>query len=223
VASSKLEIMMAAASHDVRNALAVISTATSLVTRRGKLDPADVPAMARIARATARVEYLVELMSVFASLEQGSVPQVIPAPCELVQMVDEVVTELRGESNRSIAVISDGPVEVTADRIAIRRAIATVLGNAIDYSSPQARVRLSIRRSKRGGTIETWNEGPPIAPALIDRIFQPFPHGRERTASRRSLGLGLYVAHALVRAHGGTMTASSSEAEGTTFTITLPA
>ena len=70
------------------------------------------------------------------------------------------------------------------------------------------------------------NGGPPIPPAILPVVFEPFSHaseGEQRGGPREaSIGLGLYVTHEIVAAHGGDIEVSSSRAEGTTFTMRLP-
>ena len=68
------------------------------------------------------------------------------------------------------------------------------------------------------------NGGSPIPETLMPTLFEPFTNTARETRNRRSsgLGLGLYIAHEIVRAHGGTLVVSSSARAGTTFTFTLP-
>jgi len=63
------------------------------------------------------------------------------------------------------------------------------------------------------------NAGPPIPAAALDRLFQPFFRGEARS-SQQGLGLGLYIAFEIARAHGGTLGATSSP-EKTTFTFRM--
>jgi sigma-B regulation protein RsbU (phosphoserine phosphatase) len=65
------------------------------------------------------------------------------------------------------------------------------------------------------------NTGAPIPSATLDRLFQPFFRGDART-SRQGLGLGLYIASEIARAHGGTLSVTSSSEE-TRFTLRMPA
>jgi signal transduction histidine kinase len=66
------------------------------------------------------------------------------------------------------------------------------------------------------------NQGPAIPPDLLPLIFEPFRRGPPRPGSRPGgLGLGLYIAHHIVLAHGGKIGVESSE-EGTVFSVRLP-
>jgi signal transduction histidine kinase len=85
-------------------------------------------------------------------------------------------------------------------------------------------------------TVKTWgtpqaagfsvhNEGHPIAPADRRRIFEPLQRGvqhREGAPEANGLGLGLFICREIVRSHGGVLDVDSTEAEGTTFSVSLP-
>ncbi|MGA9524944.1 MAG: sensor histidine kinase, partial [Myxococcaceae bacterium] len=68
------------------------------------------------------------------------------------------------------------------------------------------------------------NEGPAIPAETLPLLFDPFRRGAQTGSGRgsRGLGLGLYIAHQIVTAHGGKLEVQSSPEEGTTFTATLP-
>ena len=67
-------------------------------------------------------------------------------------------------------------------------------------------------------TVEVVNEGPPMTADLVQSLFTAFTHG-QRVSS--GLGLGLYIANQIARAHGGSIAAASDEAS-TRFTVRLP-
>jgi sigma-B regulation protein RsbU (phosphoserine phosphatase) len=64
------------------------------------------------------------------------------------------------------------------------------------------------------------NEGNPIPPAVMERLFQPFFRGAAQ-ANHLGLGLGLYIASQIAQAHGGTLDVTSTPGE-TRFTFTMP-
>jgi len=69
--------------------------------------------------------------------------------------------------------------------------------------------------------LSVHNDGPPIAPELRPTLFEPFKRGA-RGGSSRNLGLGLYIVRQIALAHGGTVEARSSAADGTEFRVVLP-
>jgi signal transduction histidine kinase len=83
-------------------------------------------------------------------------------------------------------------------------------------------VEVSLRESGGGILLEVRNQGPPIAPDLLPRIFEPFQRGDGGDGGDERLGLGLYIVKHVVEAHGGTIKVRSSELNGTTFSIQWP-
>ncbi|HYE20626.1 MAG TPA: HAMP domain-containing sensor histidine kinase [Tepidisphaeraceae bacterium] len=73
-----------------------------------------------------------------------------------------------------------------------------------------------------GVTLAVHNPGPPIPPDVLPTIFEPMVRGGRAGGRRGSLGLGLYIARAIVTAHGGTIDVASTAEAGMTFTVRLP-
>jgi signal transduction histidine kinase len=70
-------------------------------------------------------------------------------------------------------------------------------------------------------TLEVHNGGPAIPPEVLPFVFEPLARGGAEGGSH-SIGLGLFIARAIVSAHGGHIEVKSSADDGTTFTVTLP-
>jgi sigma-B regulation protein RsbU (phosphoserine phosphatase) len=115
---------------------------------------------------------------------------------------------------------TDQPVH--CDRIRIGQLLSNLLGNALTHGATDKPV--VVHADTTGGKFELWvwvsNAGEPIPPESMDKLFEPFFRGKAR-ASRQGLGLGLYIASQIAKAHGGTLTASSSPEE-TRFTFSMP-
>jgi phosphoserine phosphatase RsbU/P len=73
-------------------------------------------------------------------------------------------------------------------------------------------------------TVEVHNPGAPISPEVIEHIFDPFQRRLARSQRRNEdgVGLGLYIAREIVRAHGGTIEVFSPDRGGSTFVVRLP-
>jgi Histidine kinase-, DNA gyrase B-, and HSP90-like ATPase len=86
----------------------------------------------------------------------------------------------------------------------------------------EVRVRVVVHAETQDGSLELWvaNAGEPIPEASMEKLFEPFFSRRAR-ASRQGLGLGLYIAFQIAKAHDGTLTVTSSPNE-TRFTFTMP-
>ncbi len=106
-----------------------------------------------------------------------------------------------------------------ADRVRIGQLLSNLIGNALVYGdkSEPVRVRASTDTEFR---ITVCNAGDPIPPATMARLFQPFTRGDVRP-HQQGLGLGLYIASEIARAHGGKIEVASS-AQETCFTFAMP-
>jgi signal transduction histidine kinase len=114
----------------------------------------------------------------------------------------------------------DGGGEGDADRLA--QLVSNLLSNALHYSPPHSPIRIETRGEPEHLVLTVHNTGAPIPPELLPRIFQPMQRGVSGVSEARSVGLGLYIVDQVVRAHGGSVSVTSSHEEGTAFTVRLP-
>lgn len=108
--------------------------------------------------------------------------------------------------------------EWDADRL--EQVVSNVVINAIQHGNGTP-ITLTGQEQGNSVTLTVHNGGPPIPPELLPYVFEPLARGRAEGASH-SIGLGLFIARAIVSAHGGHIQVSSSADTGTTFTIALP-
>jgi signal transduction histidine kinase len=104
----------------------------------------------------------------------------------------------------------------------ISQVISNLLRNAIQHGAESEPVDLMVEDHGAEILLSVHNGGPAIPLSVQNRIFEPMMRhvGHERLDA--GVGLGLYIASQVVLAHHGTLTVSSSESEGTTFTARLP-
>jgi signal transduction histidine kinase len=97
--------------------------------------------------------------------------------------------------------------------------VSNLVGNAIQHGNGTP---ITLTGQEQGNSVThrpQW--GPPIPPEVLPYVFEPLARGRAEGASH-SIGLGLFIARAIVLAHGGHIQVSSTTDTGTTFTIALP-
>ena len=111
------------------------------------------------------------------------------------------------------------PGSLRADPLRLREVLANVLTNAIRHTSRGGTVTLTATKSSPGWLFSVRDTGRGIPPEQLPMIFDRFVKG----ADSRGSGLGLSIARELVRAHGGEMTATSIEGQGTTIEFSVPA
>ncbi len=113
------------------------------------------------------------------------------------------------------------PLRCDAERL--KQALVVVLDNAIKYSPDGGEVRVVVAMAGESVTISISDEGVGMPLDRIPGLFEPFTQ-LDMSSTRRfgGMGLGLFLAYSIVRAHGGAITATSEEGVGSTFTIRVP-
>lgn len=105
----------------------------------------------------------------------------------------------------------------------LRRLAGTLIDNACKYVDDGGAVDVALSRAGKQAKLEVRNTGAPISPEDLPHVFDRFYRAdKARTGGVGGHGLGLAIARAIAEEHGGTLTASSTQAEGTAFTATLP-
>ncbi|HLY28635.1 MAG TPA: ATP-binding protein [Aggregatilineales bacterium] len=112
---------------------------------------------------------------------------------------------------------------VPGDEMRLRQVIDNLLGNAIKYSPKGGEVRISGAFDDRSVTLSVTDHGVGLAPDEQERIFERF-YRVDGALSRKTqgTGLGLYLARAVIEAHGGQISVESQPGVGSTFSFTLP-
>lgn len=105
----------------------------------------------------------------------------------------------------------------------LRRLAGTLIDNACKYVDDGGAVDVALSRAGKQAKLEVRNTGAPISPEDLPHVFDRFYRAdKARTGGAGGHGLGLAIARAIAEEHGGTLTAASTQAEGTAFTATLP-
>jgi signal transduction histidine kinase len=138
-------------------------------------------------------------------------------PCALQQVIAEVKTVW---PDRAIRCDLDLNQLVVCDGSRIAQLFSNLLANALTHGDPGRPVGVYIHSGSQGFELAVTNHGEPITADVIERLFQPFTRASVRPG-QQGLGLGLYIASEIARAHGGTLQVTSS-AEETRFTFRMP-
>lgn len=114
-------------------------------------------------------------------------------------------------------------IELRGNEQRLRRLAGTLIDNACKYVDDGGAVDVALSRSGKQARLQVRNTGAPISPEDLPHVFDRFYRAdKARTGGAGGHGLGLAIARAIAEEHGGTLTASSTQAEGTAFTATLP-
>lgn len=216
------EELVTVLAHDLRNHLTPLRGRLALLHRRAQREqhPANLRDAAEAFATVERLESMVgELLDV-ARLEQGLFA-LERQPTDLTVLAAEAAARLQTPET-PVAVEAPPELVVAVDPARVRQALENLLANAVAHSPAGSTVTLSLGEEARGDGPWAWvtvaDRGPGIAPAQLPRLFTRFASGPDSTG----LGLGLYLAHEIVRAHGGELRVQSEPHQGSQFTLTLP-
>jgi PAS domain S-box-containing protein len=212
--------------HDLRNPLSALRMTTSLLAK-----PAEMPSARRVQLAErmlgtiGRMEGMVNALLEYARAEAGVPVRLAREKVDLGTMLERVKKELDVlHPGRALEERRLGGLEGFWDGPRIERIMVNLLSNALKHGRDDAPVQVVLDGSVADEVkLTVQNQGPPIDANLLPNIFEPFtvgPLGHD--GRRRSVGLGLFIVKYLVAAHGGAVTVSSTEQEGTRFEVTLP-
>jgi sigma-B regulation protein RsbU (phosphoserine phosphatase) len=220
-ASELREQFIAVLGHDLRNPLASISAGARILDRTVQTEK-EHQVIAMMQTTVMRMAGLIDNVLDLARGRLGGgigLDRDDGKPLEPILM--GVVDELRLASpGRVIEAEFKIDRPVNCDRSRIGQLLSNLVGNALTHGASNRPV--VVHGETRDESFELWvaNAGQPIPEAAVDKLFEPFFRGNTH-ASRQGLGLGLYIASQIAKAHGGELTVSSTAKE-TRFTFTMP-
>ena len=144
-------------------------------------------------------------------------------PIALHEAVAQLCDYFEGMAEeRGIVLVNEADGTLAADPQLLRRALANLLANALRYGSADSPVRIASQRHGGYLDIRVTNQGEPIAPEHLPRLFDRFYRcDPSRAQPGDSGGLGLAIVRSIMQLHGGTVRVESS-ADGTCFTLSFP-
>lgn len=204
--------------HDLRNPIASIISGARIL-ERSDLDPRGSEIVHHIRSSALRMNDLIEdLLDLARGRLGGGITLERQQEVNLREELEQVIAEMRSISSCPIETrLEIGPVH--CDRKRLGQLLSNLLSNAVTHGAKGRPVRVTASQSDEAFTLSVINRGDPIPPNMLRSIFEPFQRGRNPGGSS-GLGLGLYIASEIAKAHGGELTASSTDGE-TRFTFTM--
>jgi len=218
------ELFTGVLAHDLRAPLAAVMTAAQLMkTRDAAENGRNAKAIGRMLSSGDRMSRMIEQLLDFTRLRVGGGIDIEPKSTDMAALVRQVAEELDGSySDCTIEITQAGNTAGAWDVDRLGQVFSNLIANAFQHGVPAAGVRVFIDgRAPDTVRVQVHNMGA-IPPPLIAHVFEPLTGGQRRRDRSRGLGLGLFITKRLAAAHGGDAEVSSSEAEGTTFTVSLP-
>ena len=233
---------VAAAAHDLKNPLAAIRGQVFLLRRHTQRLVGDeaggaapiaglMRGLEAIDHAATRTLALLNALMDAVRLHAGESLDLVTKPTDLVALAREVVAAYQaGTEMHRLEVRAEEPALVgTWDGFRLERVLENLLSNAIKYSPGGGAITVDVRREQDGtdgaavwAVVVVRDEGVGIPAADLRRVFQPYKRGRNAARVAPGTGIGLAGARRIVEQHGGAMTVSSVEGQGSTFAFRLP-
>lgn len=212
-------------SHELKTPLQTISGYSELMAQ-GLARPEDVQGMAeRILREARRMSTQVDQILTLTRMDEGL--EVKWEAVNLNGLIGSVQADVQETASRSRVSVTvqepDAPVVVRGNPQLLRSVVFNLTENAIKYSAPDSHVQLTLRRDPGEAVLLVSDDGPGIAPADQERIFERFYRvDKSRSRQLGGTGLGLAIVKNAVRLHGGTVSVDSEPGKGSVFTVRLP-
>lgn len=216
--------MLGIVGHDLRGPLGAILIGTEMLAAERKNDPADAYVVKRIESCVRRMTRMVDQLLDMTRARLGGGIAVARQRTPLLPLIKSVMEELSlAHTGTPFELVTVAEVVGLWDPDRLGQVVSNLLSNAVQYGLAGAPIIVGVTRAEGAATITVHNQlrGKPIPPETLATLFEPYRRGGDHGQNTTGLGLGLYIVHEIVRAHGGTMDAVSSQS-GTTFRVALP-
>ena len=215
-------LLLSALGHDMRSPLQTITmTASALATLDAS--PRVAEAASRLTRSSASLQRLVNDLLDYHRAKLGLGIEIAHTQSALSDIVREELDQLRAAyPAKEVTFETHGNTIGMWDAQRLQQLLANLVVNAFKYGGNNA-VSVVLTGSTNQVVLTVSNAGPAIKVAPLDRIFDPLMRGDNAAGVRQpgSMGLGLYIARVIAKAHHGSIGVTSDDAQ-TVFTVVLP-
>jgi two-component system, OmpR family, sensor kinase len=216
---------VADASHELRTPLTLLSTRSQLLDRAIQTSGLDQQVLEDSRGVVHDVQRLGEVVDdlLLAADPRGDDRWEPVGVAELVEAVVDSAEAHAGDAHVALTCVADDPAQlsVLGSAPALRRAVLSLVENAIDHTPREGAVRVRTRKERRDVIVSVSDTGPGIDPKAAQDVLLRFHSGGHR-AGRAHFGLGLALTHDVANRHGGQLRLAPSEV-GATFELVLPA
>jgi len=213
------------ASHELRTPIALLRTRTEILLRRPRsmeeYRSAHESNLDELEKTSGLLEKLLLLARADAGAEELHFSEVNLT--ELVQATAAAAAPLAEIKHIAWSVaLPATPVNIYGDQAAICRLLLVLLDNAVKYTPEGGKVRISLETTEDAVSVEVGDSGVGIPAAVLPHIFDRF-YRADTARTTDGAGLGLSIGQWIAKQHGGTITVESNPAEGSVFSVKIPA
>jgi len=219
------DIFLAILGHDLRAPLQAVSMSNELLMRKTTLEGDALTCALNIKHSARHMAAMVsDLLELVRSRLGRSLP-IEPAPMDLADMTRAAIAEACAANPECDPTLKiEGDTRGVWDAGRLDQLLQNLIGNALQHGSNPREVIVTLRGENDAVHLSVHNYGEPIPDEAIGTIFDPLVRSADEELGQpsTSLGLGLFIVKEVVTAHGGTIEVSSSETDGTLFSVMLP-
>ncbi|WP_375483772.1 ATP-binding protein [uncultured Jatrophihabitans sp.] len=222
-AEARLRGFLNDVSHELRTPLTGLAATTETLLRDEPAAAEREQAYVTLVRETRRAGRLVDDLLMVTRLDTGM--SLATEPVDVVEIATQELarsTLLAPQLHTELH--TDGPAVVDGDPVRLGQILANLLDNARTAAGPQGSVRVEVERVGDDWHVDVVDSGPGVPAEDRERIFERLVRlDASRSRERGGFGLGLPIARALARAHGGELACVGPDGAGGRFRLTLPA
>jgi heavy metal sensor kinase len=211
------------AAHELRTPVSVILTQTQTALNRERDAASYKQTVEACQRAAQRMRKLIESLLALARFDAGQ--EVLQRQrfdlSKTISDCAELVQPLAEERGVKIFVETEA-LEITGDSGRLAQVVTNLLTNAIQYNRSEGEVRVTLDSQNGLAVLAVVDTGQGIAAENLPSVFGRFFRADQSRTGAGNAGLGLAITKAIIEAHGGTIEVTSTENDGTTFTVRLP-
>jgi PAS domain S-box-containing protein len=224
--SRRLNEFLAMLAHELRNPLAPIRNAVSVMKAHPRM-PDDLGRMREVIdRQLGHLTRLVDDLLDVARISTGKMMLRYEALDyrAVIHNGLETIRPLALARRQTLhATLPEQPIPTRGDPVRLAQAVQNVLHNAVKFTPPGGRIDVEVRLQGSGCLTVVTDSGVGIDPESLKRIFDLFVQANPPAGGETGLGIGLSLARSLIEQHGGLLTAESAgKDQGSRFTILLP-
>ncbi|NMO50001.1 HAMP domain-containing histidine kinase [Actinoplanes sp. TBRC 11911] len=211
---------IANAGHELRTPLAVMRTAVDVVLAKPEPTRQELVDMGGDVRtAVGHAQALIDALLTLARTDRGQLDR---ETVDLATVTEDAIDATAPAAGAAELQTSLAPAPARGDPILLERLAANLVDNAMRYNVPDGTVWVRTGTDGLRSVLTVDNTGPLLAPASVDKLFEPFRRLRDRTGDG-GFGLGLAIVKSIATAHGGQAVAVARPEGGLSVTVVLPA
>ncbi len=211
--------------HELKTPLTTLSAFTQLL-QEHHTNTGDKKSQFLLAKAMGQVERLTNLLSSFSQVykAQTGMLKLNKETLDLYELVSETVEMFQYTTpTHTISLEGNITKPISVDKERIRQVLINLLINAIKYSPKSDTIRVNFSQDAKHLIVSVQDFGPGIPMAVQSQIFERFFRIKNKQQYNvKGLGLGLYIAMEIIKAHKGKLWVVSKEGQGATFSFSLP-